>query len=189
MQGAGLYMRSRPDVDPARIGVWGGSYGGYLTALALARSSDLFAAGVDFHGVHDWAARLNQQSDNDTAAADPNVARIAFESSPLASVKTWKSPVLLIQGDDDRNVAFSQTVRMAAALRAQGVEFVEHVFPDEIHGFLMHRSWVTAYRLTSDFFGRHFGVATLMHAPSAPEEMLGTPSAHLGMPSGASGDQ
>ncbi len=153
VQGAGLYLRSRDDVDPAKIGAWGGSYGGYLTALALARSSDLFAAGVDFHGVHDWAARLNQQ-----AAPDPDVARLAFESSPLASIKTWRSPVLLIQGDDDRNVAFSQTVRMAAALRAQGVPFEEHVFPDEIHGFLLHRSWVEAYGLTADFFGRHLGM-------------------------------
>lgn len=163
VEGAGLYLRDRPDVDPARIGAWGGSYGGYLTALALARSSDLFAAGVDFHGVHDWAARLGQGGAGAEAAiaADPNVARIAFESSPLASIKTWKSPVLLIQGDDDRNVAFSQTVRMAAALRTQGVEFEEHVFPDEIHGFLMHCSWVTAYGLTADFFGRHFAVATL----------------------------
>jgi dipeptidyl aminopeptidase/acylaminoacyl peptidase len=164
VQGAGLYMQNRPDVDPARIGVWGGSYGGYLTALALARSSDLFAAGVDFHGVHDWAARLSQMG----GTLDPTVARVAFDSSPLASVKTWKSPVLLIQGDDDRNVAFSQTVRMAAALRTQGVEFEEHVFPDEIHGFLMHRSWVTAYGLTADFFGKHFGMATSTHALSAP---------------------
>jgi dipeptidyl aminopeptidase/acylaminoacyl peptidase len=164
VQGAGLYMQNRPDVDPARIGVWGGSYGGYLTALALARSSDLFAAGVDFHGVHDWAARLSQMG----GTLDPSVARVAFDSSPLASVKTWKSPVLLIQGDDDRNVTFSQTVRMAAALRTQGVEFEEHVFPDEIHGFLMHRSWVTAYGLTSDFFGKHFGMATSTHALSAP---------------------
>ena len=54
--GAGLYLRTRPDVDPKRIGLWGGSYGGYLTALGLARASDLFAAGVDFHGVHDWSA-------------------------------------------------------------------------------------------------------------------------------------
>src|SRR5262249_23050238 len=53
--GAGLYLRGRPDVDGARIGLWGGSYGGYLTALGLARASDLFAAGVDLHGVHDWS--------------------------------------------------------------------------------------------------------------------------------------
>ena len=52
--GAGLYLGGRADVDPARIGVWGGSYGGYLTALGLSRASNLFAAGVDIHGVHDW---------------------------------------------------------------------------------------------------------------------------------------
>src|SRR5205814_8894338 len=57
VEGAGLYLRTRADVDPARIGLWGGSYGGYLTALGLARASNLFAAGVDFHGVHDWSAR------------------------------------------------------------------------------------------------------------------------------------
>ena len=151
VQGAGLYLASRPDVDSARIGAWGGSYGGYLTALALARSSDLFAAGVDFHGVHDW----NLQS---ATPAEPDVARLAFESSPLASIKTWRSPVLLIQGDDDRNVPFANTVKLASALRAQGVEYEEHIFPDEIHGFLLHRSWLTAYALTADFFNRHFKV-------------------------------
>jgi dipeptidyl aminopeptidase/acylaminoacyl peptidase len=162
VQGAGLYLRGRADVDPARIGAWGGSYGGYLTALALARSSDLFAAGVDFHGVHDWSSRLRERG-----GVDPNVVKLAFESSPMASVKTWRSPVLLIQGDDDRNVSFSQTVQMAAALRAQGVEFEEHVFPDEIHGFLMHRSWMTAYQLTADFFGRHFEMPTSERIGSA----------------------
>jgi dipeptidyl aminopeptidase/acylaminoacyl peptidase len=167
VQGAGLYLRSRPDVDPARIGVWGGSYGGYLTALALARASDLFAAGVDFHGVHDWSSRMR----DDSSKADPNAIKLAFDSSPMASVKTWKSPVLLIQGDDDRNVAFSQTVRMAAALREQGVEFEEHVFPDEIHGFLMYRSWITAYGLTADFFGRHFGMPSSAAKDAKPAEV------------------
>src|SRR5713226_5714456 len=51
---AGKYLQSRSDVDPARVGLWGGSYGGFLTAMGLARNSDIFAAGVDFHGVHDW---------------------------------------------------------------------------------------------------------------------------------------
>ncbi len=99
--GAGLYLRNRPDVDPKRIGLWGGSYGGYLTALGLARASDLFAVGVDFHGVHDWSAFRGSNRDRDEAAIAP-----AFESSPMASVSTWRSPVLLIHGDDDRNVNF-----------------------------------------------------------------------------------
>jgi dipeptidyl aminopeptidase/acylaminoacyl peptidase len=150
--GAGLYLRNRADVDPARIGVWGGSYGGYLTALALARSSDLFAAGVDMHGVHDW--NLGIAHFDSAYRPDSEATRLAFESSPLSSVKTWRSPVLLIQGDDDRNVNFSQTVRLAAALREQGVPVEQHVFPDEIHGFLLHRSWLEAYRLSADFFAR-----------------------------------
>ncbi|HEX4008229.1 MAG TPA: prolyl oligopeptidase family serine peptidase [Acidobacteriaceae bacterium] len=154
VMGAGLYLRSRADVDGAKIGAWGGSYGGFLTAMALAKASDLFAAGVDMHGVHDWVLELGNWQPNYNPNADPQAARIAWESSPLAYVKTWRSPVLLIQGDDDRNVQFANTVRLAAALRAQGTPFEEHVFPDEIHGFLLHRSWMTAYGLEADFFGR-----------------------------------
>ena len=149
--GAGLYLRSRPDVDPERIGLWGGSYGGYLTALGLARASDLFAVGVDFHGVHDWSAELA----SDGLTLDAATARLAFESSPLASVNTWRSPVLLIHGDDDRNVPFHQTVALVQALRKQGVEFQELIFPDEIHGFLTHKRWIQAYHATADFLGKH----------------------------------
>jgi dipeptidyl aminopeptidase/acylaminoacyl peptidase len=162
VQGAGLYLRSRADVDGARIGVWGGSYGGYLTALALARASDLFAAGVDYHGVHDWNLELTIWQPAYDPNANVDAARIAWESSPLADVKTWKSPVLLMQGDDDRNVQFSNTVHLAAALRTQGTPFEEHIFPDEIHDFLLHRTWVTAYGYEADFFKRHLGTAALL---------------------------
>ena len=155
VMGAGVYMKTRADVDPRRIGVWGGSYGGYLTAMALSRSSDLFAAGVDMHGVHDWSARGG-------SVANPNLdpekqreeMRVAFESSPMASVKTWRSPVLLIHGDDDRNVNFDQTVSLVAALRAQGTPFEELIFPDEIHDFLLWEHWVKAYKAADDFFTR-----------------------------------
>ncbi len=145
--GAGLYLRGRADVDPKRIGLWGGSYGGYLTALGLARGSDLFAAGVDFHGVHDWS----KLRDFGTNVAEEQKA---FESSPMASVKTWRSPVLLIHGDDDRNVPFTETLRLVTALRAQKVDFEELIFPDEIHDFLSYRHWVESYQATVDFFAR-----------------------------------
>jgi dipeptidyl aminopeptidase/acylaminoacyl peptidase len=105
--------------------------------------------------VHDWNLELQNWQPKYNPDADQQAARLAWESSPLASVKTWRSPVLLIQGDDDRNVQFSQTVRLAAALRAQGTPFEEHVFPDEIHGFLLERSWITAYTLEADFFRRY----------------------------------
>jgi dipeptidyl aminopeptidase/acylaminoacyl peptidase len=149
--GAGLYLRSRPDVDPKRIGLWGGSYGGYLTALGLARASNLFAVGVDFHGVHDWSAELS----SDGRTLDAATARLAFESSPLASVSTWRSPVLLIHGDDDRNVPFHQTVALVEALRKQPVDFQELIFPDEIHGFLTQKRWIQAYHAAADFLAKH----------------------------------
>jgi dipeptidyl aminopeptidase/acylaminoacyl peptidase len=153
--GAGLYLRSRPDVDLGKIGLWGGSYGGYLTALGLARASDLFACGVDMHGVHDWNLEIPTFAPSYDPGAHPEAARLAFESSPMASVKTWRSPVLLIQGDDDRNVPFTEMVRLVEALRKQGVEFEQIVFPDEIHDFLLHRTWLTAYHATSDYFDSH----------------------------------
>jgi dipeptidyl aminopeptidase/acylaminoacyl peptidase len=152
--GAGLYLASRSEVDAKRIGVWGGSYGGYLTALALARSSDLFRAGVDMHGVHDWSVRGDRRLNANNIDKLREVERTAFTSSPLADVNTWRSPVLLIHGDDDRNVDFAQTVRLVEALRAQGVPFEELIFPGEIHEFLLTESWIKAYRAAADFFAR-----------------------------------
>ena len=81
-----------PSVDPARIGAWGGSYGGYPDGHGPGpRSSDIFRAGVDFHGVHDWAAELR------IPPTEPDY-KLAFDSSPMAFVKGWRSPVLLIAG-------------------------------------------------------------------------------------------
>ncbi len=153
--GAGLYLRSRPDVIADKIGLWGGSYGGYLTALGLARASDLFAAGVDLHGVHEW----NDEIQNFVPAYDPakhaEAARVAFQSSPMAYIDTWRSPVLLIHGDDDRNVNFKQTEMLAEALRKQHVPFEQLIFPDEIHDLLMHQHWLDAYHAASVFLDRH----------------------------------
>jgi dipeptidyl aminopeptidase/acylaminoacyl peptidase len=146
---AGKYLQGRPDVDPSRVGLWGGSYGGFLTAMGLARNSDIFAAGVDFHGVHDWP------TDNwDGKNIPPELTRLAHESSPVTSVDTWKSPVLFIHGDDDRNVYFTQTVDLVARLRARGVVIEQLVFPDDVHDFLLHRNWLAGYRAASNFFDR-----------------------------------
>jgi dipeptidyl aminopeptidase/acylaminoacyl peptidase len=146
---AGKYLQSRDDVDPRRIGLWGGSYGGYLTAMGLARNSDLFAAGVDIHGVHDWSARVGR-----APWATGDLIKLGRESSPIASVDKWKSPVLLIHGDDDRNVAFNQTVELVRKLRERGVEFEQMVFPDEVHDFLLHQNWLRIYKASADFFDR-----------------------------------
>lgn len=155
--GANAYLRTRGDVDPARIGVWGGSYGGYLAALALARASDAFIAGVDIHGVHDWNLEFNatNMAGFDAGGKRQEYARVAFESSPLAHVSTWRSPVLMVQGDDDRNVAFHNSVQMAEALREQSVPFEQLIFPDEIHDFLVHADWVAVYHAADRFLEKY----------------------------------
>ncbi len=155
--GAGLYLRGRADVDPARVGLWGGSYGGYLTALGLSRASDLFAAGVDIHGVHDWNVVVRNFVETYDPRTRQDAARLAFDSSPMASLDGWRSPVLLIHGDDDRNVPFSETVTLAEELRKRGVEFEQLIFPDEIHGFLLHRRWIQALEASADFLQRKLG--------------------------------
>jgi dipeptidyl aminopeptidase/acylaminoacyl peptidase len=154
----GKYLQGLAYVDRKRIGIWGGSYGGLLTALGLARNSDMFSAGVDFHGVHDWSMFLGEWAPGAAQAPDyQDALKLAFGSSPAASVTTWRSPVLLIHGDDDRNVPFSQTTDLAQRLRRQNVKFEELVFPDEIHDFLLWRNWVRGYRATAEFFNREFG--------------------------------
>ena len=152
------YLRSLPSVDPKRIGIWGGSYGGLLTALALARNSDIFAAGVDYHGVHDWSALLKQEPGITTDASDyAEALKLAWQSSPDASIDTWKSPVLLIHGDDDRDVPFNQTVDVVERLREHHVPFQLVVWPDETHVFLEYRHFLESYKATAAFFVEHLG--------------------------------
>jgi dipeptidyl aminopeptidase/acylaminoacyl peptidase len=152
---AGQLLAKMPIADPAKIGLWGGSYGGFLTAMGLAKNSDIFKAGVDMHGVHDWSFEMRHWGRFGPEAPDLKEAQqLAFESSPDAYVGTWRSPVLLIQGDDDRNVPFSQTVDLAQRLRVHHVGFETLVLPDEIHGFLRWHSWVRAYAAGADFFDR-----------------------------------
>ena len=151
---AAAYLKELPEVDSDRIGLFGGSYGGYLTALGLAKNSDIFKAGVDIHGVYDWNAILKNFIPSYNKLAVPEFAKLAYDSSPVAVMEGWKSPVLLIHGDDDRNVPFSETVLKAQKLRELGVEFEQLVFPDEVHGFLLHNNWYRAYLATKDFFDR-----------------------------------
>ena len=138
---AGKYLASRPDVDAEKVGVWGLSYGGILTAQALARNSDIFKAGVDMAGVHLWGNSLDPESES-------------YQASSISQISNWRSPVLLMHGDDDRNVAFSQTVGLVQLLRAHGVPHELIVFPDDVHDSLLFRRWLQAFGATDDFFER-----------------------------------
>ncbi len=161
VKAAGEYLRRLPQVDAKRIGIYGGSYGGFLTALALARDSELFAAGVDIHGVHNWTAERAQSLLENRYEKAPDTQKaldVAWQSSPVSAIATWKSPVLLIHGDDDRNVRFSQTTDLVQRLEKAGVRFEELVIPDDTHHFMRHANQVRVNAAVAAFFDRVFGM-------------------------------
>ncbi len=137
----GKYLQSRDDVDASRVGIWGLSYGGLLTSQALARNSDIFVAGADYAGVHLYGSSL------DTAA-------LSFRSSAVGAIDGWKSPVLLVHGDDDRNVDFAQTVGLVQLLRARNVYHEMIIIPDDLHESMLHKNWVNTWERTDEFLKR-----------------------------------
>ena len=140
----GKYLQTHPNVDPNRIGIWGLSYGGVLTAQALARNSDIFKMGVDLAGVHLWGSSVDPES-------------VSFKSSAIGAIDGWKSPVLLVHGDDDRNVAFQQTTGLVQLLRQRNVEYELIVFPDDTHESMLHSRWMYTLDRMEKFIDKHLG--------------------------------
>lgn len=154
IKAAGEWLAAQPQVDASRIGVYGGSYGGYLTALALGKDSDLFAVGVDIHGVHNYIGRIPPMS----AEPAPDAARaiaLAKASSPVSYVDTWRSPVLLIHGDDDANVDFDQTIDLLNRLRKKNVSLETLMIPDDTHHWMLYKHQVQVDQAVADFLEKH----------------------------------
>ncbi|MDX5948804.1 MAG: prolyl oligopeptidase family serine peptidase [Zymomonas mobilis subsp. pomaceae] len=153
--GAAHYLQARKDVDSNHIALWGGSWGGYLTALALARNSDLFKVGIDFHGVHNM---LRPPPDIFSPEEQAKAREDMWQSSPLSSLNKWHSPILLIHGDDDHNVPFYQSEELAKQLKIHAIRHEDISFPNERHGFLLHHHWLEAYHHSFIFLEHYLPV-------------------------------
>ena len=149
---AGKYLQTLSEVDASKIGLWGGSYGGYMTAMGLSRNPELFKAGVDVHGVHDWS--FDGQDATNFWGLRKAEAELALKSSPNYDLSKWAAPVLFVHGDDDRNVNFQQTIDIVEKLRDKNVPLELLVLPDEVHGFLRYESWSRVFNAARDFFDR-----------------------------------
>jgi dipeptidyl aminopeptidase/acylaminoacyl peptidase len=149
--GAITYLRGREDVDSHRLGIWGGSYGGFMTALGLARASDALAAGVDYSGIHNWStllSSLGEPIDGDDAN------RRAFESSPIATIDRWHSPVLLVQADNDDVVPSQQAAELIEGLRSRNIDHDVIMIPNEIHDMARYSSWMMLFNAADVYFDR-----------------------------------
>ncbi len=158
IKAAGEWLASQPNIDATKIGVYGGSYGGFLTAMALAKDSKLFAVGVDIHGVHDFTTeRITNVLSPDKFERVPDAekyAKTAWESSPIAYVSTWTSPVLIIHGDDDRNVRFSQSTDLVRRLEQKGVSIETLVIVDDTHHWMKQSNAIKVYGAAAEYFAR-----------------------------------
>ena len=134
--GGAKYLMARADVDATRgIGIHGLSWGGYITAQALGRYPDLFSVGFDMAGVH---------TSGDAAGVPHSV---------MPFLDQWKAPMLLAQGDDDRNVVFTEGIKLTnELLKRPNIRLVQRVFPNETHDiYLTFENMVTIYQEGADF--------------------------------------
>jgi dipeptidyl aminopeptidase/acylaminoacyl peptidase len=149
-------LRARRDVDAKRLGIYGLSYGGYLTALALARNSDIFAAGADQAGVGDWRALIDYWYGGKEVGT-PMQRRTAFAASPDASLAKWRSPIYLSQSDDDRNVPFDQSVDLTTQLRSRGIDVTESAVPNDTHAYNLYANELARFTETANYLSAHLG--------------------------------
>ncbi|WP_293744502.1 prolyl oligopeptidase family serine peptidase [uncultured Pedobacter sp.] len=153
IKAAGEWVAAQPGINKDKIGIYGGSYGGYLTALALGKDSKLFAAGVDIHGVNNRFTTSDQEGRKpapDAALA----AKVAEQSSPVSYVSTWTSPTLIIHADDDRNVAFNQSVDLVKRFEDKKIDFEFLAIPDDTHHWMKFSNGLKVSEATADFLKR-----------------------------------
>jgi dipeptidyl aminopeptidase/acylaminoacyl peptidase len=147
--------------DPSRIGVYGQSYGGYLTLMSLALRPDRFAAGVSVVGVVSWKTMV-ETTRGDLREyllrelGDPvKDAELYRERSPLTHASKIRSPLLVLQGENDPRVPRSEAEQVVKALRDGGKPHEYHVYPGEGHGFRVTENRIDALRRALDWFDRH----------------------------------
>lgn len=149
------YLVAEHGVDRERIGVYGGSYGGFVTFMALFRQPELFAAGAALRPVTDWAHYNHGYTSNilNTPELDPE----AYErSSPIEFAAGLRKPLLICTGMLDDNVLFQDSVRLVQRLIELGKEDWElAVYPAEAHGFVEPSSWLDEYRRVLKLFETH----------------------------------
>ena len=147
------WLAEQPGVDPARIGIFGGSYGGYMTLLALMKAPEVYAAGIALAPVTDW--RLYDTHYTERYMGDPAEGDAYARSNPVSYVEDLQDPLLLVHGMADDNVFFDHSVQLMAALQQARKPFELMTYPGKRHRITGEDERVHLYRMMFDFFERH----------------------------------
>jgi dipeptidyl aminopeptidase/acylaminoacyl peptidase len=161
---AKAYLAGLPYVDPERIGIIGGSYGGYMVLAALAFRPEEFAVGVDIFGVSNWLRTLEsmpayweaQRQALYQEIGDPVKDReMLREISPVFHADKIRRPLMVLQGKNDPRVIKPESDDIVAAVKTSGVPVEYVVFDDEGHGFTKKKNQIEGYRAVLQFLDKH----------------------------------
>ena len=151
------YLASTFGVNPERIGMYGGSYGGFMTLMALFTEPKHFGAGAALRSVTDWA-HYNHQYTGQILNLPQDDSVAYHRSSPIFHAEGLEDPLLMLHGMVDQNVNFQDIVRLNERLIELGkINWDLAVFPVEDHGFVRPASWTDEYRRIFDLFERTIG--------------------------------
>lgn len=148
-------------VDPSRVALWGGSYGGYMVLAGLTMQPGLWAAGVDIVGIGSLVTFLENTSSYRLASREREYGTLAQDrefleqASPLTHLDALSSPLFVIHGANDPRVPLSETEQLVELVRARGIECELHVYADEGHGLARRVNRLDAYPRAMRFIDRH----------------------------------
>jgi dipeptidyl aminopeptidase/acylaminoacyl peptidase len=147
------YLKTLSYVDPDRIGVFGLSYGGFLTLQAMTVDPTLWRAGIDVAGVVDWATYGSGYTTPrlGTPAQNPDIYDV---SAPIQHMEKLVRPLLILHGTNDRNVSFADSLRLFDVLLKLGKPFESQIYPGEIHFFRRDHVLRDAWKRADEFFER-----------------------------------
>jgi len=158
---AAKFLAATGYVNPKKIGITGGSYGGYMTLMAIGKTPDVWAAAVEEYGIIDWFTMLQHedpflQQYEKTLLGDPVKDKAVYAAaSPITYIKNAKAPLLVLQGDNDIRVPKEEAQQVVSILKKEGRTVEAHYYPNEGHGFTKRENQIDALQRTVDWFDRY----------------------------------
>lgn len=165
------FLKATGYVDPKKIGITGGSYGGFMTLTAIGKVPDIWAAAVEQYGIINWSTMLKSSdpSLNEYLKAllgNPDENRKIYDAdSPITYIRSEKAPLLVLQGDNDPRVPKEEAQQVVDILKKEGRVVDVHYYPNEGHGFVKRENQIDSIRRTIAWFDQY-----LMGKSTAPDD-------------------
>lgn len=158
---AATFLQATGYVDRKKIGITGGSYGGFMTLMAIGKTPDVWAAGVEEYGIINWMTMLQHEDPSSqqyekSLLGDPVKDRAVYDAaSPITYIHAVKAPLLVLQGDNDPRVPKEEAAQIVELLKKDGKTVDAHYYANEGHGFSKRENQIDAIRRTVEWFDKY----------------------------------